>query len=59
MRIRQQIEALRAEAASAGDVAMVETCDLALSAPEGEDYRVDAAINRCLQVIGEAEAQRN
>ncbi len=53
----KQIQALRDEAAKAGDDKQVELCDLALSAPEGEDIRVDGAINKCLQAIGEAQAQ--
>ncbi len=52
-----QIQTLRDEAAKAGDSKQVELCDLALSAPEGEDIRVDGAINKCLAVIAEAQAQ--
>lgn len=52
------IHALRNEAAVAGDMMQVELCDIALSAPEGEDMRVDSAINKCLDIIAEAQASR-
>jgi hypothetical protein len=56
MRPTEAIRALRAEAATAGDTAQVEICDLALSGPPDEDHRIHVAYERCLQVIREAQS---